>query len=81
VLLRPPRMVVPSEDLVAEEMTGKFCRLFAPVSGSLPSLAVTPPFRSMPSPPLEKMELLRMYCPWRTPRHQLTRCRVRQFRF
>ena len=42
---------------VTADRTGKFCRLFAPVSPSPASLGVTPlPSRSMPSRPLEKIE-------------------------
>ena len=42
----------------AELSTGKFCRLFGPISVSPGSLGVTPSaFRSIPSLPLEYMEL------------------------
>src|SRR5262245_30051814 len=45
-------------------MTGKFCRLFGPVSGSCASFGVTPlEARSMPRPLLEKIELERMALP------------------
>lgn len=59
-LLRVPLIVV----ALAEVMTGKFCRVLGPTSGSLLSLGVTPSlFSSMPSPPglpFPKMELRRM---------------------
>ena len=61
-----PKTVVPPVGLLltAEESTGKFWRLFAPASGSSASLAVTPSGpRSMPSPPLEKVELERTLLP------------------
>src|SRR5436309_1820743 len=57
VLLRVPMIVPP----VAEVITGKFCRLFAPVSGSWLSLGVTPTGpRSVPRAPLLKMEFFRI---------------------
>ena len=44
--------------------TGKFWRLFAPVSGSPGSLRVTPPrSRSIPSPPLATIVFERMALP------------------
>src|SRR5215210_3524386 len=55
VELRAPVMVVgPPEAVTAEEMPGKFWRVFASVSGSSGSLGVTPSAipRSMPNPPL-----------------------------
>ena len=64
VLFSLPVMVVLALAVLAEEMTGKFCTLLGPPSGSFVSLAVlpaafsTPPPMSMPSPPLEKMEFL-----------------------
>src|SRR6266540_3475862 len=49
---------------VTDVMTGKFCRLLAPVSASQASLAVTPSlFKSIPMPPLEKMKLPRILWP------------------
>jgi hypothetical protein len=58
VLLRVPTIVVPPPEGEAEVITGKFCMLFTPVSVSHGSLDVTPSrFKSMPSPPFEKMEL------------------------
>ena len=43
--------------VVAEVMTGKFCRPLGPVSGSPTSFAVTPVgARSMPSEVFEKIE-------------------------
>ena len=43
---------------------GKFCRWFGPSSRSPGSLGVTPSlFKSIPSPPLEKMELPRIASP------------------
>ena len=41
-LFRVPWMAVAEPSDVADEMTGKFCNLFAPVSASLKSLAVIP---------------------------------------
>jgi hypothetical protein len=51
VLSRDPSIVVLLAPAVTDERTGKFCRLFAPVSRSWGSLSVTPlgP-RSIPSP-------------------------------
>ena len=50
--------------LLLEANTGKFWRLFAPVSPSPRSLSVTPPSpRSIPSPLFEKIELERMALP------------------
>jgi hypothetical protein len=65
VELSTPWMVVaPLEVVVAEVRTGKFCRLLAPVSGSLGSFRVRPsPLRSMPRPSFEKMELERTRLP------------------
>src|SRR5215207_10598451 len=70
-LLSLPLIVVWLPEDVAEERTGKFCRLLAPVSRSLalPSFLVTPlmsscpPARSMPSSPLWWMEFERMRLP------------------
>ena len=57
VLLRVPPMVVPPENAFN---TGKFCRLFAPVSPSHESLSVTPFWsRSIPRPSLEKIKFCR----------------------
>jgi hypothetical protein len=65
VLSRVPlTVVVPEAFFLAEERTGKFCRLFAPVSASPGSLAVGPSsHRSMPCWTLAKMELERMRLP------------------
>src|SRR5438046_8989573 len=50
---------------MADVRTGKFCRLFGPVSVSQLSLAVTPAtgVRSIPTPTFEKMELARIAFP------------------
>src|ERR671913_1045221 len=57
-------MVVAVEDVLAEEITGKFCRLLGPESASPESLALTPSRpRSMPNSPFEKMELERTLLP------------------
>src|ERR1700674_5567410 len=51
-------MVVLPLALTADVSTGKFCRLFGPVSASHGSLGVTPAgARSIPSAPFEKIEL------------------------
>ena len=61
-------MVVARRPVLAEVMTGKFWRLLGPVSASpTPSLAVTPSplkdrLRSMPTPALEKIELMDHLC-------------------
>src|SRR5207248_2186351 len=67
VLLSVPAIVVVPAVVTADVSTGKFCRLLGPVSqsncptigqGGGGSFCVTPsPPRSMPSPPLEKIEL------------------------
>ncbi len=55
--------IVPSATW-AEVRTGKFCKLFAPLSASLPSLAVTPSApRSMPSPVFAWIEFPRIRLP------------------
>ena len=57
VLSSVPWMVVPLSELVAELGTGKFCKSFGPESASPGSFGVTPSGpRSIPRPPLEKME-------------------------
>src|SRR5438093_12216265 len=54
-------MVVLPTRFVTAVKTGKFCKLFGPVSASHPSLVVTPlPSKSMPSALLEKIELARI---------------------
>lgn len=70
VLLSVPCMVVVPPEVVAEVITGKFCRLLAPVSVSagqaagFGSFAVTPSgLRSIPSPVLEWIELKRILLP------------------
>src|SRR6185295_5439289 len=62
VLLSVPWMFTPPPAApLAEVRTGKFCRLFAPVSTSLRSFAVTPAGeRSIPSPAFEKIEFERI---------------------
>ncbi len=56
-----PRIVVLFPLDITDVNTGKFCRLFAPTSASVASLAVTPLSpRSIPNPSLEKMELPRI---------------------
>lgn len=60
-----PSAVVVPKTVLAEMMTGLFCRLFAAKSASPGSLGLATsvekpspaPLRSMPSPPLEKIEL------------------------
>ena len=50
--------------LIAEVSIGKFCRLLGPVSASSGSLAVIPSLpRSIPSSPLENIELAKMALP------------------
>src|SRR5207253_7234122 len=57
-------MVVLPPALVAENITGKFCRLLGPPSRSHESFCVTPSsLRSIPSPALEWTELERMALP------------------
>jgi hypothetical protein len=58
VVFRVPWIVVLPPPETTDVITGKFWRSFAPVSPSPASLAVTPLLpRSIPSPPLEKIEL------------------------
>jgi hypothetical protein len=54
VLSSVPLMVVARRPVLAEESTGKFCRLLAPVSASPGSFSFSAPSssRSMPSPVL-----------------------------
>jgi hypothetical protein len=66
MLFSEPSMVVDALSDVAEVSTGKFWRLFAPLSASPVSLGVTPPTpvnRSMPSCLLLSMRLPRMALP------------------
>src|SRR4030095_7725164 len=50
--------------VIAELITGKFCRLFGPASASLGSFGVTPSsLRSIPRALLEKIELVRIALP------------------
>jgi hypothetical protein len=68
VLLSLPVTVVLVEEVLAEERTGKFCRVLGPASASPGSLGVTPLlFSSIPRAPLvrplEKMELRRTRLP------------------
>ena len=61
MLLSVPLIVVEAPPKAADVRTGKFCRVFAPVSASPGSLAVTPVGpRSMPRPELANSELPRM---------------------
>ena len=54
VLFKVPWIVIAPALDTADASTGKFCRSFGPVSGSLRSLGVTPLLpRSIPSLPLE----------------------------
>src|SRR5437660_10793518 len=57
VLFKVPWIVVVLEFAIAELITGKFCRLFGPISPSQLSFGVIPNgLRSIPRPPLEKNE-------------------------
>src|SRR5215207_7523498 len=63
-LLSLPLMVTAPDTVLAEVMTGKFCRVLAPVSASPVSLRVTPSLpKSIAIPTLEKMELERTRLP------------------
>src|SRR5262245_60499158 len=65
-LLSEPETVVFFRSIVARVRSGKFCKLFGPVSVSSGSLTVTPgvgPARSIPREALAKMELDRMALP------------------
>ena len=63
VLFRVILTVVVLPAIVAVN-TGKFCRLFAPVSASPTSLRVTPlSLRSIPILPLEKILLVEIWLP------------------
>ncbi len=75
-----PTIVVPAAFEFAEVSTGKFCRLLAPLSASPASLAVMPLApRSMPRPPLTRIELPRIALPAAcradSPRRRRRRCR------
>jgi hypothetical protein len=69
VLLRRPSMIVEPPEVVAESSTGLLWRVLGPVSGSFASFWVAPaafsvpPTKSIPCPPLEKIELSRMRLP------------------
>jgi hypothetical protein len=64
VLLKVPWIVVEPAKVLTKVITGKFCKLFDPVSPSPASLVVTPTgARSIPSRPLLKIELPRIELP------------------
>ena len=64
VLLSVPEIVVCPAAETTDVMTGKFCRLFGPLSASPGLLGVTPlGTRSIPSRRFEKIELPRIELP------------------
>src|SRR5439155_25294337 len=61
VLSKVPWTLVPALEIETEVSRGKFCKPLGPASPSQVSFGVTPSLaRSMPKPPLEKIELERI---------------------